>query len=406
MVKAEQNRVLPTWFDPVPITKDKELKRIEFARGDTFSLEANSRCNRDCRASVKAELTWRALINGAETDDIVFSNLNAEKITARVADDAQEGSNITIEAYWAFIDDPNGQRSLARVYAYIVSKPPAPKIVPDYEPVETRWFKVNIWKSEVYGSSNNFIASCSFTLKDFNGKVVDTDKKDTTFGKVMPSGQLQVKGPDIYEITVTCMDSHGSVGSVTEGLDATNVSITRQNSPVINVDKIIKCDIGDCSVKYYINSFGKSLNVTIQDITSGTSPVRCNDQIQTCQLSFVGPGTYTAKIVAMFLVSTDENRFYYSKSSEAFITIVVRQPQAQQPASPAQQPQQVVRQGMQDAREIQPVLTSKASTASGSGADSGCVGFRCPDKQSPGMEGVLGIFALVILALKRIQQNK
>lgn len=385
IVDAGQNQCLPDWNSDTPILIDKDTGRVEFAPGDSFPIEASYRYASSCKNYVPAVFTWQALKNNIVTNDIVFSDSHAKKTTAIVVSGAKTGERITIRGILTFADEPNGVRSEREESIFVVSKPPAPKIVPRYGPVESRQFKVNIWESEVYGSSNNFIASCSFTLKDIHGKVVDTDKKDTTFGKVMLPAQLDVKSPDIYELTVKCLDSHGSVGAVTEYLYA-NVTITRHNSPVIVVSPTIYCDVGDCDVKYYINSFGKSLNVTIQDMNSGTSAVRCiSEQPQSCKLNFPRQGVYPVKIVASFLLGNDGNKFIYSDPSETIVQVIVsQQPQAQQVA-----PYQTAL----PAKQVQPTSTSPIYYPKSAGV----VATATAEKKSPNIGAFAAIVALLIL---------
>lgn len=397
IVDAEQNRCLPDWSLDAPILIDEDMGRIEFASGDSFSIEASYRYASSCKNYAPAVFTWQALKNNIATNDIVFSDSHAKKTTATVVLGAQTGDVVTIRGILTFADEPNGQRSEREINVFIVDKPPAPKIVPRYGPVESRRLKVNIWESEVYGSSNNFIASCSFMLKDMHGKVVDTDKKDTTFGKVMLPAQLEVKSPDSYELTVKCLDSHGSAGTVMEYLYA-NVTITRQNTPVMIVNKTMNCYLGkDCVIDFsQTNAFGKSIKVEYYDITNGDNKnalaIPCGTQA--CRLNFTRPGVYTIKLEARFLLGSDENSFRYSDKSEVAVLVTVTAGQGyQKPQLTPVATQQPLNQPVGENSYI-PI---------GSAAPGECgKDYECPQTSS------LGIFATIIafVIVARLKNKK
>lgn len=392
IVTAGQNRCFPEWSADSPILIDKDIGRIEFAPGDTFSGEANYKYSSNCRDYVAAVLTWQALKNNVVTNDIIFSDSHAKKTMAMVDNGAQTGGVVTIRAILTFADDPNGVRSEKEINVFTVSKPPAPKIVLSYGPVKSLvQFEVGFEDSEAYGSSNNFIRNCSLVLRDEQGSNIDTDEVKTVFQKPMPVAKLKTNKPGIHTISASCSDSHGTIGKITETIPI-DISDSKQNTPFLIVNKTINCKLGDCVADFSrTNAFGKELKVEYIDVTNANirNPlaVKCGNEV--CRLNLTRPGVYKIKLVAKFLLNSDANGFYYSDKSEETIQVYVsQQTQAQQTAVQATvQPAAIYRQ---------PV--APATTVVSPISDDGCEGYRC--KSSPGAGGFAPIAILAILARK------
>ncbi len=393
IVSAGQNRCLPDWGS-APIVIDKEIKKIEFAPGDSFSVEASYRYASSCKNYAPAMFTWQALKNNVATNDIVFSDIHAKKTTATVIPGAKTGDKVTIRGTLTFADDPKGVRSESETNVLIMDKPSAPVIKLSYGPVESRVsFKVSFSNSKAGGSSNNFIRNCSLVLRDEQGNIVDTDEVKTVFGKVMPQARLTAKNPGIHTIIAVCSDSHGTIGMVSETIPVDLGSKDKKSPPFLIVNKTINCYLGgNCVIDFSkTNAFGKSLKVEYADITNGDSKsvplISCG--AQACKLNFARSGVYTIKLKARFLLGNDGNKFIYSDPSETIIKVVVsQQPQARQIA-----PSQAVL----PAKQVQPSATVTAPASTEVSGD-GCEGYRC--KSSPGAGGLAVIFALVILARK------
>lgn len=332
IVDAGQSRCLPEWNSDMPILLDKEIGRFEFAPGDSFPIEANYRYARSCKDYVQAVITWQALKNNIVTNDIVFIDNHAKKTTAKVVLGAKTGDRVTIKAILTFADEPNGQRSEKETNVFIVEKPPAPKIELNYGPAESLVrFKVGFEGSRAGGSGNNFIRNCSVVLRDEQGNIVDIDKVDTVFGKAMPPARLKAKNPGIHNIAVACSDSYGTIGTVTETIPVALGDNDRKSPPLLIVNKTLSCYLGNCVVDFSrTTDFGKSVKVKYYDITGGNRnmpAIPCGAQV--CKLNLTGPGVYTIKLEARFLLGSNENSFIYSDKSEAIIQVVVSQkPQA------------------------------------------------------------------------------
>lgn len=389
VVSAEQSHCLPIW-DHVPIIKDEKLKRIDYAPGDTFTLAAKYKYKSSCKNYVTAVFTWRALINGRATNDILFDDPHDPNTIARVENPSP--GNYTIEGSLRFIDNFNDQSSPAEVYVNIVNKPPPPNILLTYGSLTKRQFNVGTETSDVH-DGNNFLAGCLFVLTDVHGNIVDREVENTSFGKIMPKASLSVKGPDVYIITASCVDSHGSSGRVVDYINI-SAAITKQNSPVIVVDEKKNCVVGNCSIDYYINPFEKSLNVTIQETSSGSSVIRCDDQAQICRLNDVKPGIHIFKIVASYLVSKDSKGFHYSNPSEATVTVYVSQTDSQQVV-----PSQTVTPQQAMLKPTVAITAKVAQTATPCLPEYGC-------KESPGIGFSAVIFVIVILSLRKIRKIK
>lgn len=397
IVTAGQNRCFPEWSTDSPVLIDKDIGRIEFASGDIFPAEASYRYTSACRNYVPVVITWQAFKNNVPTNDIVFSDVHAKKTTATVDNEAQTGSVDTIRVTFTFADDPNGVRSENEINVFIVSKPPAPKIVLSYGSVKSLvQFEVGFENSEAYGSSNNFIRNCSLILRDEQGSNIDTDEVKTVFQKPMPVAKLKANKPGIHTISAVCSDSHGTTGRVIETIPV-DISDSKRNTPFLIINKTINCKLGDCVADFSrTNDFGKELKVEYIDVTNANirNPlaVKCGDEA--CRLNLTRPGVYKIKLVARFLLSSDANGFYYSDKSEETIQVYVsQQTQAQQAivqATPAATIQAFYNQNQPAAP-----ISATPSTAT---SDDGCEGYRC--KSSPGAGGFALIAILVILARK------
>lgn len=399
IVGAGQNRCLPDWSS-APIVIDKEIKRIEFAPGDSFSVEANYRYASSCKNYVSAVLTWQAFKNNVVTNDIVFSDSHAKKTTATVISVAKTGDRISIRGILTFADEPNGVRSeREETSIFIVDKPPAPKIELNYGSAESfKRFYVSFEDSKAYGSRNNFIRNCSLVLKDEQGNIADVDEVKTVFQKPMPVAKLKANKPGIHTISASCSDSHGTIGRVIETIPI-DISDSKRNTPFLIVNKTINCKLGDCVADFSrTNAFGKELKVEYIDVTNANirNPlaVKCGNEV--CRLNLTRPGVYKIKLVAKFLLSSDANGFYYSDKSEETIQVYVsQQTQAQQATVQAATPAATVQ-----AFYNQPAAPISA-TPSTATSDDGCEGYRC--KSSPGAGGFALIAILAILA-RRIKK--
>lgn len=395
IVGAGQNRCLPDWSS-TPIVIDKEMKRIEFAPGDSFTVEASYKYASSCKNYVPAVFSWQALKNNVLTNDIVFSDSHAKKTTAMVALNAKTGDRVTIRGILTFADDPNEQRSEREESIFVVSKPPAPVIKLSYGPVVSRVsFKVGFSNSKAGGSSNNFIRNCSLVLRDEQGNIVDTDETKTIFGKAIPQARLMAKNPGIHQITAVCSDSHGTIGTVSETIPVDLGSKDKKSLPILIVNKTINCYLGRCPVDFSrTNTFGKSIKVEYADITNRDSKsvplFPCGAEV--CELNLTRTGVYKFKLVAKFLLSSDANGFHYSDESETIVVVYVsQQPQARQV---------VPYQTTPPPRQVQPAATAVAPPSVAVSGDD-CAGYRC--KSAPGTGGFALIAILAILA-RRIKK--
>ena len=395
---AAQNRCLPEWDSAEPVLIDKDIGRVEFTQGDTFSVEANYRYSSSCKNYVAVVLTWQALKNNVVTNDIVFTDSHAKKTTAKVVSGAQTGDVVTIRAILTFVDDPNGVRSEKDINVFIVSKPPAPKIVLSHGQVKSLVrFEVGFKDSEAYGSSNNFIRNCSLVLRDEQGSNIDTDEVKTVFQKPMPPAKLKANKPGIHTISASCSDSHGTTGRVTETIPV-DISDSKRNTPFLIVNKTINCKLGDCVADFSrTNAFGKELKVEYIDVTNANirNPLAAKCGNEACRLNLTRLGVYKIKLVAKFLLSSDANGFHYSDKSEETIQVYVsQQTQAQQAEVQATTPAATVQAFRDQNQPAAPISATPSPAASGDD----CAGYRC--KSAPGIGGFALIAILAILSRK------
>jgi len=404
-VDAGQNLCFPEWSEDSPVLIDKDIGRVEFAPWDNFTVEASYRYTTSCRNYATAIITWQALRNNVATNDITFGDPHAKKTIATIASGAQTGNTITIRATLSFANNPNGLTSPREVNIFVVSKPPAPKISLSFGPLlSLERFNVGIEGSEVFGSSDNFIVNCEFTLVDEQGKVVDTDTTKTTFGKVMPEAKLQAKNPGIHKIIAICNDSHGTVGTVTESVPI-GLGTSKRSMPYLIVNKTLNCYLGNCVVDFSgTNSFGKGLDVEYYDITAGDNrnvPANpCGDQV--CKLNITKQGVYTIKLVARFILGSDSNGFIYSDKGEAIVQVFASQNISGTAVSKAATPVATAQPTAAYRQPTAPIVREvQASTTAIGSVD--CTGPRCGGKSAPGVGILATIFALVVL-VRRIKK--
>ncbi len=378
---AGQNKGFPQWEDP-PLIIDKEIKRLEFARGDTFSIEANHGSARDCACQFR----WDVLINGVPSNAIIIKDVHAKKTTAVVSANAKSGDAVTIRGVFTFLNDSTGARSEKDAKVAIVDRPLPPEINLVYGEIKsfTR-FSVDWNGSKAQGGSKNFVHYCSFVLKDEQMNIVDKKEARADREKARPLVWLTPKNPGIYSLTAACGDSHGVLATITESIPV-DISDSTRNKPAIIVDKTLNCILsGKCIIDFSkTNAFDKSIKAEYYDITSGDNrnakAVPCGSE--KCLLNLTKPGVYKIKLKLWFSwYDKEANRFRYSDKSEAVILVAVSAEQGVQPAIPTQR------------QVVQPTATTVFT----------CLSEEVPDyrrKSSPGIGFFASIIILMIMARK------
>lgn len=334
---AGRNNCFPQWAE-MPIIIDKEMNRLEFARGDTFGVESNYGNARDCAYQYRLEV----LINGVPSNAIIIKDIHAKRTIAAVSAIAKSGDVVTIRGVFTFLNDSTGAGSEREAKLFIVDRPSPPKINLSYGEIKsfTR-FSVNWSGSKAQGGSNNFVYNCSFVLRDEQGNIVDKRDAKADREKERPLAWLTPKNPGIYSLIAACGDSHGVLAAITESIPV-DISDSARNRPAIIVNKTLSCFPSKCVVDYSkTNAFDKSIKAEYYDITNGDNrnvpAVPCGSE--KCLLNLTKPGVYKIKLKLWFSwYDRRVNKIINSDKSEAVILVTVTAGQGYQrtPAIPIQ----------------------------------------------------------------------
>lgn len=324
-----KSQCFPDWYAPPIIVEgmNKVTGIKEVVRGNDFNIETNvygaSRCEYGFR--------WEVLKNNVPSRAISIADNYNENTVATVTSEAIPGDWFTIKGVFYFPNDPNGQTSEGEIKILIVSKPnePKPVINIEGEVKSYRSFKVNWSMSEAYGDSSNYVRKCSLYLYNEETKLfIDENRAEANYGKTKPLISLMPKGPGIYRIEAICEDSLGIKGTAIEYVPVSLSDLT-SNKPFLIVEDTIYCGL-ECVIDFSkTNTFNKSIEVEIYDITTGKVVAlnyTCGET--KCNISFNSSGIYIIKLVSQYYWA-ERREFVYSNKAETIVTVIVGQEQTE-----------------------------------------------------------------------------